>query len=88
MTNQIIYSHDVQWLNKLWGRYYKVIPENCLNYFIDPLEGPDENDGQDDQNLPTMPNIEGNVEEDQEPQVEDDMSIASRTCSQMEPISA
>ena len=34
-----------------------------------------------------MPNIEGNVEEDQELELEDDVPIASCTCSQMEPIS-
>ena len=35
-----------------------------------------------------MPNLEDNVEEDQEPEVEDDEPIASHTYSQMEPISA
>ena len=33
-TNQVIYSRDVQWLNKLWGEYYKQSPEDCLKYFI------------------------------------------------------
>ena len=26
-TNQIIYSHNIQQLNKLWGEYYEVSPE-------------------------------------------------------------
>ena len=28
-TNQVINSRDVQWLNKLWGEYYKESPEDC-----------------------------------------------------------
>ena len=32
-TNQIIYSCDVQWLNRLWGEYYKVSPKDCIKYF-------------------------------------------------------
>ena len=58
-TNQIIYSQDDQWLNKLWGEYYKVSPLDCFKDFVDRLGGHDDNDGQDDLNPPAMPNIEG-----------------------------
>ena len=66
--NQIFYSCDDQWLNKLWEEYYKVSPERCLKCFINPLEGPDEDYGQDHQDPPVIPNIEGYAEEDQEPE--------------------
>ena len=64
------------------------IPQHMLAIFCSSLEGPDEDDGQDDHDPPVIPNVEGNIEEDQEPEVEDDEPIVSPTCSQMEPISA
>ena len=59
--------------------YYEVSPEDCLKYFVNPL------DAQDHQDPPVIQNIEGIAEKDQEP--EDDEPIASCTCSQVEPVS-
>ena len=39
-TNQVIYSRDDQWLQQLWGEYYKLSFEDCLKHLMDPLEGP------------------------------------------------
>ena len=58
----MIYSRDVQWLNKLWGEYYKVSPEDHLKSFMDPLEGPEDQE-QEEPQPPHVPNIEGNMEE-------------------------
>ena len=73
-TNQIIYSHNVQWLNELWGEYYKVSPEDCLKCFINPVKMMVK---MTKILQPCMLNIKGNVVEDQEPEIESDEPCTS-----------